>query len=514
MTSYRTDKRQIAKNTGLLYLRSLFNLFLSLYTSRLILQTLGVDDYGIYNAIGGFVSMFWMVTGSLNGAITRFLTFEIGRQEEGRPEQVFSMALTLLLALGLLIVLVAEPLGTWYLRHRMTIPPGREVAAFWVFQSVILSSVFSLITAPFNSAIIAHEKFGLYAYLNIGETTLLFCLALFLAKARIAWDVLIVYAVARVLITLLSQILAISYSIHHFEESKFRLRWNVPLFKQLFGYTSWSLLGSFSNMFNNQGLSVAINVFFGPAVNAARGLSNTVANSVGIFVSNFTSALAPQITKSYAAGDWDYMRSLVFKGSKIAYFIMLMVVLPLSVEMEFVLSLWLVEVPEYTVVFTRIALLGSLIAMFDIILGQAQVASGTIKYYQIALSATAIFCFIVSYCLLRFGHLLVAAYCVSLVKGLVCVGISTYIVSRTVRITVGSIFKFIYLPEAVVTFVSSIFPILIYCILPEGWIRFFLVLIVSIMAVALSSFFIGLTAHERLSVRQTVEHYYLTHFKR
>lgn len=505
MTSYKTNKQQIAKNTGLLYVRSLLNLFLSLFTSRLILQALGVDDYGIYNAVGGFVSMFWMVTGALNGAITRFLTFEMGRPENGKIKQVFSLALTMLLSLGVLVILFAETFGIWFLLHKMTIPEGRETAALWVFQTAIFVSVTNLVSAPFNSAIVAHEKFGVYAFLNIGETVLLFMLALFLVYGKPTVDLLITYAVVRSLITLTIQLISIFYSYQHFEESRFRLGWDRELSKQLFGFAGWSLLGSFANMFSGQGVNVALNVFCGPAVNAARGLAFTVTNSVGIFVNNFTSALVPQITKSYAAEDHQYFQNLVFKGSKLAFFIMLLFVVPLFVEVDYVLALWLKEVPEYMAPFTRFALLTSLTGAFDAILAHAQRASGIIRNYQIVISALQVLNFAGSYFALRAGFSPVSVYIVGLLIAFACVINTTIVSSRTLHLSIRDILEKIYLRDLIVAVCSFIGPFLLAYLLPVGWIRFLVVVVVSIVSVVFFSLIFGLSKDERGYVFQAVK---------
>lgn len=505
MTSYKTNKQQIAKNTGLLYVRSLLNLLLSLFTSRLILQALGVDDYGIYNAVGGFVSMFWIVTGALNGAITRFLTFEMGRPENGKIKQVFSLALTLLLSLGVLVILFAETFGIWFLLNKMTIPEGRETAALWVFQTTIFVSVTNLVSAPFNSAIVAHEKFGVYAFLNIGETVLLFMLALFLVYGKPAVDLLIIYAVVRSLITFIMQLISVLYSCQHFEESRFRLGWDKDLSQQVFGFAGWSLLGSFSNMFSGQGVNVALNVFCGPAVNAARGLAFTVTNSVGIFVNNFTSALVPQITKSYAAEDHQYFRNLVFKGSKLSFFIMLLFVVPLFVEMDYVLALWLKEVPDYMASFTRIALLTSLIGTFDAILAHAQKASGLIRNYQIVISALQVLNFAGSYFALRAGFSPVSVYIVGLLIAFACVINTTIVSSRTLRLSIRDILGKIYLRDLIVAVCSFTGPILLAYFLPAGWIRFLVVVVFSIVSVVFFSLFLGLSKDERGYVFQAVK---------
>lgn len=496
------DLSRVAKNTVFLYIRSLFNLFLSLYTSRLVLMALGVDDYGIYNAVAGFVSMFWMVSGTLSGAITRFLTYEMGKGGKGDAGMIFSVAMTLLVGLIVLTLLFAEPFGVWFLNHKMTIPAGREYAANLVFQTAIITSVLNLLVTPFNALIVAHEKFSFYAFIGVGEAVLLFCLALLLVHARLPFDVLILYSIGRLLVSLIIQFSTAVFCLRSFSESHRRPGWNKGLFINLLNYSGWSLLTSFVGIWGGQGVNVALNVYTGPAVNAARGLAFTVTNSVGLFVQNFTSAIVPQVTKSLAAGEKQYFRSLVFNGSKLAFFIMLFMAVPLLMEAEFVLGLWLKEVPEYTVIFTRLAIIGAVIAMFDNILTQAQKSSGIIRNYQISISVLTAVSFVCSWIVLRSGYSPIWVYIVSLGFAVAAVAVSTVIASHTFEFSAAEIIKGIFIPDLAVWLCASIAPFLLIRVLPLGWLRFLSVLFVSEISVAVCACFISLTKEERRFVFQ------------
>ena len=348
MVDYVDNTKRLAKNTVLLSFRSLFNLFCSLYSSRLILQALGVEDYGIYNAVAGFVSMFWLVTGSLQSAIGRFITIALGKGDKEELRNIFSMSFSVMLCFGLLVLILTESFGLWFLQNKMTIPPGRESAAFWVFQISVITVITSMVMTPFNAEVVAHEKMGIYAYTGIAETLFRLLLALFLVYGSYKLDTLVLYAIMVMIATLGIRAFVFGYCRKFFEECRLRIYFSIKTFKEMFLYAGWHFIENISTTFSSQGVNMAINVFLGPLINSARGLAGTVENVITIFVRNFTVALSPQITKSYAAGDLDYMKMLTFRGAKFSYFILLFLSLPLFLEADFALSIWLVEVPAHT----------------------------------------------------------------------------------------------------------------------------------------------------------------------
>jgi len=499
------NTKRLAKNTLLLYVRSLFNLLVSLYTSRLILQALGVDDYGINNAVAGFASMFWLVTGSLSSATSRFLTFELGKGNKERLGQIFSLSLNIMIGFAILVLILSQTIGIWFVQNKMVIPPGRERAAIVVFELAIVTVVSGFIVSPFNSAIIAHEKMGLYAIVGICETVLKLAIAIFLTYGEYKADVLILYAALWMLSTLLIQSVAIVYTSIHFGECRPRAYFDRKSFLELFGFAGWNFLGSMSGTFSNQGVNMLINIFYGPAVNAARGLTSTVRNAVSIFVNNFTLALTPQITKAYAAEDIDYMNSLVYRGSKFSFYIMFFISLPLILETKYVLSLWLTMVPEHTVEFVRLAQVVSLTDLLYVIFANVQNATGNIRDYKIIMSILTFLNFVLSWFFLKIGFKIEVIYFVAIAVSLMQAIVTLKIVKPTMKFSFKELLEKVYIPELLVVLCSSIFPALLYLSLPYGWKRFLIVGLVSVVCSSFSILFIGATKGERAYVLSEVK---------
>ena len=489
--------KKIAINTLFLYFRSLFSLFVSLYSSRLILQALGVEDYGTYNVVGGFVSMFWLVSGSLSSAVTRFLNFEMGR---GNPEQlkrVFAMSLNIMLILALVVLLLTETFGLWFLHNKMNIPAGRETAAFWVFQFSVITVMTGFAIVPFNSAIIANEKMGIYAYLGISEAVLRLLIALVLVYGSIQADKLIIYALLWLVATLLMQLAAAIYCQRVFPECQFRRVFDKGLFKEMFSFAGWNFIGSIAGTFSGQGVNVLLNLFYGTIANAARGLAGTVNNAVSLFVNNFTIALNPQITQSYASGNQDYLRSLVFRGTKFSFFILLLFAIPLFLETPFVLQIWLNEVPEHTANFIRLTLLISVVDLHGGIFNMAQKATGDIRTLQIWLSLSTLSIFPLSYLSLKAGLSPEIVYCVSLFISLFNVGVILFISHKKLSFSLRELFLSAYLKMELVALLSLPIPVLLHSIFPECWWRLIIVTIASVINVTAFVLVIGCTPSER-----------------
>lgn len=490
--------QRIAKNTIYLYIRSLFSLFVSLYSSRLILQALGADDYGTYNVVGGFVSMFWLVSGSLSTAVTRFLNFEMGRGDREQVGKVFSMSLNIMLLLSLVVLLLAESFGLWFLHHQMNIPAGRETAAFWVFQFSVLTVMSGFAVVPFNSAIIANEKMGIYAYLGIAEAIMRLIIALLLAFGHISVDKLILYALLWMIATLILQGTAATYCRRSFAECRFRRVFERGLFKEMFSFAGWNFAASISGTFSGQGVSVLLNIFFGTIINAARGLAGTVNNAVCIFVNNFTLALNPQITQSFASGNKDYLKSLVFRGTKFSFFILLLFDLPLFLEAPFVLDIWLDEVPEHTANFVRLSLIISLIDIHGGIFNMAQKATGDIRRIQIWLSLSTLSIFPLSYIALKCGLAPEVVYLICIFISLINVFAILFIACGKLSFSLRDILSKVYLRMETVTLLSFPLPALLHYMLPEGWGRLLIVTATSILCIATLVCFLGSTREERV----------------
>ena len=346
------NNKRIAKNTILLYIRMFFIMAVTLYTSRVVLNTLGVVDFGIYNVVGGVVAMMGILNGAMAVSTQRYLTFELGRGDMVRLKQVFSVCFTIFFLLSVIVVILAETVGLWFLHNKMVIPAERMTAANWVYQYSILACILSLVVNPFNAIIIAHERMNVYAYVSILEVSLK--LAVVYLLLVIPADRLSTYG----LLILISQaIVALTYIVYcwrHFKETHYRFYWERPLFLELVSYSGWNLFGSVSGLVKGQGLNILLNMFFNPAVNAARGIAYQINSAITQFFTNFYTAVRPQITKYYAQGDMEDMLKLVFRSSKFSFYLIMLISMPIVIEAPYIVNLWLGQLPEYVVPFTRL----------------------------------------------------------------------------------------------------------------------------------------------------------------
>ncbi len=494
----KTDNtKRLAKNTIYLYLRSIFCLIVSLYSSRLILQALGVDDYGINNAVAGFATMFTLVTGSLSSAISRFLTFEQGTGNYQRQKQIFSISLNLMIGFALLILLLAETIGVWFVQTKMTIPTGRETASLWAFRCAILTVMTGLIVSPFNSALLSHEKMDIYAIISVIEAILRLGLALFLTFGKYTVDRLILYSVIWAICTLSLQLFAISYTAIKYPECRFSLFFEKKLFLELFGYAGWNFVGNLSGTLSGQGVNMLINVFCGPAVNAARGLSYTVQNSIAMFVNNFTLALTPQITKAYAARDMDYVKYLTYRGSRFSFYIMFLFSLPVILEAHFVFSLWLGNVPEHTINFNRLALIACLMGLLYSLFANVQNASGKIRNYNLAMSLISLLQFPLAWFFLKLGFKPEVIYVICIATTVISFFAAHNIVKKTLGYSYTELMEEIYLPELKVVLCSTILPLLSVVFLPYGWWRFLITGSLCVLCTVPSILYLGCRQSER-----------------
>ena len=314
------NNRKIAKNTLLLYFRMLLTMAVSLYTSRIILNTLGVEDFGIYNVVGGVVAMFSIISGSLSAAISRFITYELGREGYDRLKVIFSSAVTIQVILAFLICILAEVGGVWFLNTQMNIPVERVVAANWVLQCSIFTFMINLISIPYNAAIIAHERMKAFAYVSILEVVLKLLVAF--ALYIVIFDKLKVYAVLLLIVALIIRFVYAYYCKRHFKECTYRFIYDKEVLREMAGFAGWNLIGSSAGVLKDQGVNIVINLFCGTTVNAARGIAVQVNNATQSFVRNFMTALNPQITKSYASSDSEYLMKLLYKGSRLSFYML------------------------------------------------------------------------------------------------------------------------------------------------------------------------------------------------
>lgn len=401
MTDTPANNKRIAKNTLLLYIRMLFMMGVSLFTSRITLAALGVTDYGIYNVVGGMVAMFSILSGSLSVTIGRFITVEVGKGDKERLKTIFSTSVSIQICMALVICLIAEVAGVWFLNNRMVIPADRLYAAHWVLQLSVITFLVNLISVPYNAVIIAHEKMSAFAYISILEVVLKLVIVYLLYISPI--DKLIIYAVLLALVAFVIRVVYGSYCKRHFEEAHYRFCLDRKLLCEMLSFIGWAFWGNAMVVLKDQGVNVLLNLYCGPAVNAARAVAMQVNNAVYSFVQNFMMAVNPQITKSYSAGNLTDMFNLIIKSAKFGFFIMLMLLMPICVNIDYILNLWLVEVPEHTANFIILVLLYSLLDCYANPLFTGVLAHGNIKTYEIALTITYFINFVGSYALLKIG---------------------------------------------------------------------------------------------------------------
>lgn len=496
--NHSADTKRIARNTLLLYVRMLFGMLVSLYTSRVVLQALGVEDYGIYNVVGGFVAMFSMVSSSLSSSVSRFLTFELGRGDKERLKRVFSTSVSIHIVLALIIVVLAETVGVWFLNTQMTIPESRLIAANWVFHASILSFVFSLLSVPYNASIVSHEHINIFAYIGICDILLRLFIVLYIAYSTLFFDRLITYAILLVIVNISIQVFYMVYCRIHFFECRSRIYFYKTIFKEMGSFAFWNFIGCTAGLLKEQGVNILLNIFIGPVVNAARGIAVSVNTAITSFSGNFMVALNPQITKSYAAGDFDYMNSLVERGSRFCFYIMFVFILPVFLETEFILKIWLGDYPEYTVSFVRLVLILSSIDVLSNTLINLQSATGKIKNYQIVVGGMLLMNFPLSYFCLKLEFSPVSVYVVAIVVAVCCLILRLVFLRRMVE---GfSMIKFLYnvfVNVLKVTFFALIIPLLIVYFMDDGWTRLILVVPLSMICAVCSILLIGCSVSER-----------------
>ena len=401
MDNYGHRGTKIARNTLMLYVRMLVLMLVGLYTSRVVLGALGEDDFGVYNVVGGVVSMFTIISGALNSAVSRFITFEMGKGSDAQLNKVYSTAVTIQLILAAVVVLLAEPLGLWFIDNKMTIDPSRIPAARWVLHFSLLAFVINLMSVPQMASITAHEHMSAYAYIGILDGLLRLGVAFLILHSPI--DRLIYYAALMAGVVLIVRLAYGLYCRLHFEECRYRPVFDRPLIREMFSFAGWNFIGVTSGVLRDHGGNILVNLFSGPAVNAARGVAVQLNGAVQGFVTNFMTAVNPQITKSYAAGEKEYMFSLVRRSSRMSFFLLFLIALPVIFNADYLLSIWLKEVPEHSSLFVQLFLIFALSESFSNPMITAMLATGNIRNYQLVVGGIQLLNLPVSYVCLRMG---------------------------------------------------------------------------------------------------------------
>lgn len=401
------NSKRLFKNTIVLYVRMVITMLIALYTSRVVLAQLGVSDYGLYNVVGGVVALFSFMQTSMTSATQRFLSFELGKADKERLSDMFSMSLTTHIILSGIILILCETIGLWFLNSKINIPEGREVAANWLYQFSVFTLSINMIVVPFSACVISHERMTIFAYISIIDSIMKLCIALSLIYAP--FDKLIFYGVLMMSISVVNLIIYRVICRKRFPETKYRLFFDKQMFLQIFSFSGWTLLGQLAVVGAGQGTTILTNIFHSVTANAAMGIAQQANGAISGLVSNFQTAYQPQITKSYAVGNWHYLYSLIYNASKVSYFLLFIVSLPIIFNIDWLLSLWLGNVPEYTSEFVIYFLIASMLNAIGGPLWMSVFASGKIRNYQIASSITFLFDIVLVYLLFAMGMSPIAA---------------------------------------------------------------------------------------------------------
>lgn len=474
----------------------------SLYTSRVILSILGIEDFGIYSVVGGVVGIFSFLNGSMSTATQRYLTFEIGTGNIEKLKKTFSLCITIHAIITLIIVVLAETVGLWFLTTQMTIPAERMDAAMWVYQLSVFTCVVLMMSVPYNADIIAHEKMGVFAYISIFEVTAKL-LIVYLLNC-IDYDKLKIYATLMFCIQAIIRVIYGTYCKRHFIETQYKFVWDSVLMKEMLGFAGWNMFGIIASISITQGVNIILNIFFGPIVNAARGIAVQVQNAITGFSSNFQLALSPQITKSYANHEIEQMHRLVFASSKYSFLLLYFLSLPLLIETDQVLQWWLKEVPTHTSNFIRIMLCISMInVMADAFMVSSQ-ATGKVRMYQILVGGTLLFIVPTSYITLKLGFPPESVFFTHLLYAILAQVVRMYLVHNLIRFSIRNYIKDVIIRIVGVVILSFTLPFFCYLSMEVSLTRFLAVGVTAVISVLTSIYFIGLEQSERNFIKNQI----------
>lgn len=506
--STETNNKTIAKNTLLLYFRMLCTMLISLYTTRVVLDVLGIEQYGVYQAVGGIVVMLSFVNAALSNGTSRFLTFELGKGDFEKLKKTFSTLLSLHIIIAIAVVLFAETGGLWFVCNKLIIPDGMMHSAIIVYQLSILTSLITITQVPYSASIISHEKMGVYAYLSVFEAAanLLIAYALMVCNDS---SKLVLYASLLCALKISTALYYRYYCIKNFNETEFRLKIDKGIMKDVLGYSVWNILASISAPLRNQGAIILINLFFTPSVVTARSIANQVNLAANQFLENFRTAANPQIVKKYAKGDYVGSKSLLLTSTKFSYFMMLLLGIPIIMTAEQILKLWLKDVPEYSVIFLQLAILTSIIQVFDTSFYTALYAKGRMRENALISPVLGILSFPVMYILFKTGHSPVSiAWIMLIIGGILSFIVKPILIIKYVDYKLSDILP-LFKSCALVTLSAAILPLLSYyykdIILPKNDFLYIIsIAFISSTSILVSVWFLGLSKNNKESIKRFI----------
>lgn len=500
-TEQNLDKHRIAKNTLLLYVRMFLMILIGLYTSRIVLKALGVSDYGVYNVVGGMVSMFAFLNSAMVAASQRFISYELGSGGKERLNLVFCTSINIHIIIAVVIFILAETVGLWFVNTQLVIAADRMVAANWVYQFSVLTFMVTVISVPYNSCIVAHEHMRAFAYIGIVDSCLrlaaVFLLLIF------SYDKLIFYAFGVFAVSIIVRILYGFYCKGHFEECTYRFMVDRRLLKRMFSFAGWSVLGNLGFSFKDQGSNIILNLFYGTSINAARGIAIQVSGLVSTFSSNFSMALFPQITKQYASGNVESCLNLVYSGARYTFYLLALVSIPFLINVDYVLKLWLGNVPEYTSIFLMISMAVSILYTVTGTVTTALQAIGKIKWFQIGICIIMLSELPIGYILLSYGYPPYYALYPGILTGIVAIFFRIFLLKRYMpKCNISHYLFTVFVRSMVIGIVAWIISNYIHSFFSDTFLTVILTSLISIVIFSVLVFSFGLSAIERSAIKR------------
>ena len=498
------NNRRIAKNTLLLYMRQLLVMVITLYTSRVVLNVLGETDYGVYNVVGGVVTMFSFLTSTLASASQRYLSYDLASADSQKLKETFGLIMFTYIVMAMASILMIEMVAVWFVNEKMTIPEERLYAANWVLQFSILTYIIHVLSSPFLSAIIAHENMNVYAYISILDVFLKLFMVFILRM--VVFDKLILYSILMFLCSLCITLCYVIYCMRNYVESHFLFHYDKRRLREMISYAFWNVIGTIAGLLRSQGVNILLNLFFSPAINAARAIAYQINNAVNSFSQNFYTAVRPQIVKNYASHQFECMNTLIMRSSRLAFYLLLIISLPVIINASLVLKIWLGSPPEYTVIFVQLILVNALIEVFNLPLAAGVQASGNIKSYQMTIFSINLLNLPISYLMLYNGFSPETTVYVSIILALLSFIPRLIISHRRYSIPIFDYVKFVLFRACVVALICySCCKLLSIIVDSNNSIGGFLLSVIcSIIMQLFVIFLVGLTHVERIMVKKIV----------
>jgi O-antigen/teichoic acid export membrane protein len=495
--------KRVAKNTLMLYIRQVLILLVSLYTVRVVLNTLGIEDYGIYNVVGGIVSFFSFLSGTMASATQRFFSFALGQRDPEKLKKTFTVNLVIYGAIAVIALMLLETAGLWFVNEQLRVPSERFEAALLIYHFAVLTFIATIFTTPFMAIIIAHEDMRIYAYVSIAEVIMK--LGIVFLLLFLPWDKLELYGVLVFVVSVINAGIYIGICTAKYQECQFRkFYWDKEALCEITGFTGWTLFGQITTVARNQAVTILLNQVFNPVVVAARAIATNMTNQINVFSSNFNTGLYPPIIKLYAADDKKEMFSLIFNGSKITFFLMWVFALPLFLEMDTILQLWLKNPPPEAVLFTRLALVEALINSISLPIATAARAPGRMKVYELTLGTIQIAIFVVAWFVLKAGGAAYSVFVVAIAANLVMFIVRLLIVRTLIGLSVKPFFYRVVSPISVVALFSAVPSVIIHLLLPRGFVFVCVSVSLSITISCVSMYLLALDKSEREKVQTII----------